>query len=85
MKFIFALSLVVMMNANATVESTGTKSIQPSETEIQKNRACFQYLEVLGCGDAGEDPDHFRSCLGNVHPTLDDHCQRLMLELYGTK
>lgn len=77
--------LVMALNASASVEHTYEKNSQPTETEIQMNRSCFSDLEVQGCGDAGEDPEHFRSCMANVHQNLNDHCQKLMSKLYGTK
>lgn len=55
----------------------------PSETEIQKNRACFQEVEVQGCRTQEEDPEQFRACLSSAVDQLDEDCKKMMLELYG--
>ena len=87
MKYIFlTLSFSMMMlNAHASIEASSTPSSQPSKDEISKNRACFEELSVQGCGDPGDDTEQFRSCMSNVHETLDPHCKQLMQSLYGTK
>lgn len=59
------------------------KYVPPSDTEVAKNRACFQDLEIQGCGKQEDDPDQFRSCMSNVQDSLDAHCKRLMSNLYG--
>ena len=77
MKFTLALfSMLFMMNVFAA-------AAQPSEAEVAKNRACFQDLEVQGCRSQDEDPEQFRACLANVHQSLDDHCKKMLLDLYG--
>jgi hypothetical protein len=69
--------LLFMMNAFANK--------QPTESEIQKNRACFQDLEIQGCRTQEEDPEQFQACLSNAQDSLDDYCKKMMLKLYGTK
>jgi hypothetical protein len=59
------------------------KNIQPSEAEIAKNQACFQDLEVQGCRSQEEDPEQFRACMANSHQSMDDHCKKMLLDLYG--
>lgn len=82
MKYTLALfSMLFMFNVFAV--ETYQKAPQPSDAEIQKNRACFQDLEVQGCRSQDEDPEQFRSCLANVHQSLDDHCKKMLLDLYG--
>lgn len=78
------LGLVFVMNINAA-EQTVKKDVQPTAAEIAKNRACFQELEKQGCGTLEEDQEKFRSCMSYVHTTMEDHCQKLMKGLYGTK
>ncbi len=77
MKYTLAMfSMLFMMNVFAA-------NSQPSEAEIAKSRACFQDLEVQGCRSQDEDPEQFRACLANVHESLDDHCKKMLLDLYG--
>lgn len=77
MKFTLALfSMLFMMNLFAA-------AAQPTEAEIAKNQACFKELEVQGCRSQEEDPEQFRACLANVHQSLDDHCKKMLLDLYG--
>jgi len=77
MKLTLALfAMLFMMNVFAA-------ATQPSEAEIAKSRACFHDLEVQGCRSQEEDPEQFRACLANVHESLDDHCKKMMLDLYG--
>lgn len=86
MKQIFlALGLIFVLNANATIEYSAAEDSKPTPQEVSRNRACFEELASQGCGDPGEDPKHFRSCLNNVHSTLSVSCRKMMSELYGTK
>lgn len=75
---LLTLSFLVM----TSVQAAGTYQ-HPSSTEIDKNRACFKELEVLGCRSTDEDHEQFRSCLSDVVEKLDDNCKKLMLDLYG--
>lgn len=72
--------LLMMMNSALAAEYKS-----PTDAEIAKNRACFQDLEVQGCGKLDEDSVHFRSCLSNVQDSLDQHCSTMMKRLYGTE
>ena len=74
--------MAVSLNVLADIEHTGNHQ-KLSETQRLKNRACFQELKIEGCGDPGEDPAHFRSCLENISPTLTPECKILMTKLYG--
>ena len=58
---------------------------QPTEAEIQKNRQCFQDLEIQGCRTQEEDQEQFRSCLSNSLDSLEDQCRKMMLDLYGDR
>lgn len=80
--FMLMAGFVFILNVHATEEK---KYVHPSETEIEQNRSCFQDLEVQGCGKWEDDPVQFRSCMSNAQESLDDHCKKLMLKLYGTK
>lgn len=71
-------TLLFMMNVFAA-----DKAAQPSEAEIAKNQSCFKELEVQGCRSQDEDPEQFRACMANVHPSMDDHCKKMLLDLYG--
>lgn len=83
MKNIFSMLLMVLMvNANATTEDKNY--VHPSNAEITKNRACFKQLEERGCGNPKDDPEHFRSCMSSLYSALDDHCQRTLINLYGS-
>ena len=82
---ILVSSFFLTFSALADIEYVaGDRSIA-TDAEISKSRACFQELSVQGCGDPGEDPQQFRSCMSNVYPTLNPDCQKLMTELYGKK
>ena len=81
MKFTLSLfTMIFMMNVYAE-----TKATRLSDSEIAQNRACFQDLEVQGCRSQDEDPEQFRACLANSHQSLDEHCKKMMLDLYGDR
>ena len=86
-KLIIATSLLFIMNtyAETDISAEAKKYVPPTQTEINANRNCFQELERQGCRTIEEDPEQFRSCLSNTHLVLDDHCKKMMLDLYGTK
>lgn len=77
--------LLFVMHASADIEYSSAEPSKATAQEINKSRSCFQELMVQGCGDPGEDPQHFRSCLKNVHPSLTADCRAMMTELYGVK
>ncbi len=81
-KTLMIFGFLFVMNAGAAEGDLG-KYVPPSDAEVSKNRACFQDLEVQGCGNQEEDPEQFRSCMSNVHENLNEHCKRLMSNLYG--
>lgn len=58
---------------------------RPTAAEISQYRACFEDLEVQGCGKLEEDHVQFRSCMSNVQDSLDDHCKKMMKRLYGSR
>ena len=78
---IFLLGLFLAHQSLADIEYEGPSS-RPGQAEIQRNRACFEELKVLGCGDPGEDPEQFRSCMSNVYSSLSKDCKVLMSKLY---
>lgn len=82
---IMTLSLFISVTAFADIEYSVNEPMKATSQEISRNRACFKELEVQGCGDPAEEPQHFRSCLSNVHSSLTSDCQKMMSELYGTK
>lgn len=82
-KLFCAMSLLLVMNAYADIEFTSAEESKASTEEVLQNRYCFKEVELQGCGDPGEDPRHFRSCLKNIKPKLTDSCQKMMTELYG--
>lgn len=80
---LLALGLIFTINAHANIEYSPAEVSKATPQEIAQNRACFEELKVQGCGDPGEDVQHFKSCLKNVHSTLSANCQKMMTELYG--
>ena len=80
---LLTMGLLFVINAHADIEYTPEEQSNVSQAEVTKNRACFQELNVQGCGDPGEDPIHFRSCMKNVKDTLSASCRSKMTELYG--
>lgn len=83
MKNIF-FGLIFALNITAALAGSEQKHSQPSEEKIQSNRACFNELEVQGCGSPNDDQTQFRSCLSNVLDSLDTDCKGMMLSLYGS-
>ncbi len=81
-KIILVASLLLSFTAMADIDYEG-ETPNPTPEEISRNRACFEDLARQGCGDAGEDPEHFRSCMSNVYSSLSQDCQALMTKLYG--
>lgn len=84
-KIIIAFGMVFALNSLASMTYTESKGSKPTAQERQNNRACFSQLSADGCGDPGEDPKHFRSCMADVYPRLSTECKKLMSDLYGTK
>lgn len=83
---LIALSLLVVMNANADIEySADDAQGKATPAEVTRNQSCFRELEDNGCGNPGEDVKQFRSCMKNVFPNLSNDCQKMMSNLYGTK
>lgn len=85
LKKLTLISLMAFSVANASVEAEQKNYQHPTSAEIDQRRACFQDLEVQGCGKHEEDSVQFRSCLSNVLGSLDQNCRRMMVELYGDK
>lgn len=82
-KAISALMMIFVMNTYADIEYSPAEESKATPEEVAQNRACFEELKVQGCGDPGDDVEHFKSCLKNVKPTLSSQCQNMMTELYG--
>lgn len=82
-KKIALVTLVTISFAQASVEAQQRGYVHPSTSEIEQKRACFQDLEIQGCGNHEADHAQFRSCLSNVVESLDPLCKKMMLELYG--
>lgn len=81
-KIIAVLCLGVVLSSNA---ATQKRYAHPSETEITQNRSCFENLEVQGCRTIEEDPEQFRSCMSSALDSLEDHCKKMFLKLYGNQ
>ena len=79
---ILMTGLLLSFQAFADIEYVEDNQAKPTQVEISKNRACFQELERQGCGDPGDDPQQFRSCMSNVYSTLTTDCKALMTKLY---
>lgn len=77
------LSFFFVLNSMADIEYSPDQSSQPTQTEILRNRSCWEELTIHGCGDPGENPKHFLSCLKEVKSSLTDNCKEMMIELYG--
>lgn len=84
-KYIVMTGLLLSMSAMATLEHTPGVDASPSEEKLSTSRACFQELEVLGCGDPAEDMVHFRQCLDDTHTRLSKDCSSLMQRLFGPR
>ena len=78
---VLLMGLLIAYDSFANIEYEGSVA-KPSATEISKNRACFGELKVQGCGDPGEDPEQFRTCMNDVYQTLSADCKKLMTKLY---
>jgi hypothetical protein len=86
MKKIFVtFCVLVVVNSYAHTEHIEAAHSAPTSQEIGHNRACFEDLAKLGCGDPGEDIKHFRSCLHETFSFLTGGCQKLMTDLYTRK
>lgn len=79
---ILVIGMVIALDSFGTIEHSENAGAKPSETEVQSNRSCFKELERQGCGDPGDDIQHFRSCMNNVFSSLPKSCQKLMIDLY---
>ena len=83
-KILIPVLMLLITNVQAHIEFEGNPP-EPTQKEIEKNRACFEELNRNSCGDPGEDHKHFRSCLNNVFSTLSPDCQKMMSDLYSRK
>lgn len=81
-KLLIVLFAFTLSQVEATTEHDPVFTSEPSAQEVSMNRACFEELKTLGCGDPGEEVGHFRACLKDVFPTLTPHCKELMSFLY---
>lgn len=81
--FTLMIGLLFVMNAQADIEYSADQDSRPSTEEISSNRACFEEVARLGCGDPGEDSSHFQTCLKESSPKLTAKCKTMMKELYG--
>lgn len=84
-KLFVVMSLVMSFGAYADIEYSADQDSKPTIIEINKNRACFEEVAKLGCGDPGEDPKHFKSCLKDIHSSLSTSCKKMMSDLYSVK
>lgn len=82
-KIFFVTCLLLVMNAYADIEYSAAEESQTTTEEVLQSRYCFKEVELQGCGDPGEDPGHFRSCLKNIKSKLTKGCNKMMTELYG--
>lgn len=76
-KFTFILAVTLSLSSYAGHYSRVT------DDEIARNRACFQDLEVFGCGKLEDDKYQFRTCLSEVQDSLSEYCKKMMRRLYG--
>jgi hypothetical protein len=86
MKYVSFLSvLFISLNVSSSIEFSPLEEGRAKPEEISRSRSCFQEMKMHGCGDPGEDIQHFLTCLPEVRPLLTITCGNLMKELYGSK
>ena len=84
MKHLFlGLMITFTLSAMADIDEKSAINVEPKPERIEAARACFSELEKLGCGHPKQDMERFRSCMSQVHETLDSGCQKIMQRLYG--
>ncbi len=83
--FFMFLGFVIALNSYADIEYVPTERKVTSAAMVESNRGCFKELNAQGCGDPGEDIQHFRSCMNNAYDGLSDTCQKMMTKLYGKR
>lgn len=85
-KILSVVVLILSLNCFADIDNINDlKAPQPTAAELSANRACFSDLDRMGCGDPGDDIEHFRSCMNNIYPDLKPECKTLMNDLYKSK
>lgn len=82
-KIVCSLALLFSLSSYADIEYSSAEESKATTEEVLQNRYCFKEVALQGCGDPGEDPRHFRSCLKDIKPKLTDGCRKMMTELYG--
>lgn len=82
---ILMMSFLFCFNAQSNIEYSASENGKATAAEIERSRSCFYEVKTQGCGDPGDDINHFRSCLSNIYPTLTENCKKMMSNLYGTK
>jgi hypothetical protein len=84
-----SLSIIFVMffslYASSNIEFSPQEQGKAKAEEIIRSRSCFQEMKMHGCGDPGDDIQHFLSCLSEVKPILTITCKDLMTELYDSK
>lgn len=86
MKYVMiTLLLALSINAQAHIDDSAGINVEASAVEVSNSRACFSELATNGCRHPSEDPDQFRTCLGDSFHALTEPCQVMMKRLYGKK
>lgn len=76
------LSLMFLMTqARASIDHDGVDG-NPTATELERSRGCFNELKTQGCPDPGENLREFRQCLHEAFPQLSLDCRKMMKTLY---
>lgn len=78
-------ALLLTLGSYASIE-TGPeeRETQPSVTQIQASRSCFQEITDTGCPHPADDLKEFRSCMHTMFQDLSTDCQARMKRLYGS-
>lgn len=82
-KTILAFGLLITMSSYADIEYSPSEPPKATAQEVARNRACFEELNVQGCGDPAEDIQQFKSCLKDIKVRLSSDCKKMMNDLYG--
>lgn len=83
--YITTTLLMLALNASANMNFEEGMDKSPDPSRLSRARACFQELEVHGCGHPREDIRHFKSCLAETKDSLSSSCRGFIQGLYGKK
>jgi len=81
-KLILFVLMSLSLNLLANQEHEAGMEADPGQSRLAETRACFEQLDVAGCGNPTMDRSHFSECAIDRKSDLPMNCQKLVSKLY---